>query len=77
MEEAERTELSAELMTAAETAPRPKKETAVGVRYCSTIGRIMRMSSSGIPPSAVRFPAYVVLLQSKWGNTICVGKTIS
>ena len=48
MEEAERTEESAEDMTAADTAPRPKKEAALGVRYCSTIGRIIRVSSFGI-----------------------------
>ena len=48
MEEAERTEESAEDMTAADTAPRPKKEAALGVRYCNTIGRIIRVSSLGI-----------------------------
>ena len=48
MEEAERTEESAEDMTAADTAPRPKKEAALGVRYCSTMGRIIRVSSLGM-----------------------------
>lgn len=41
MEAAERTEESAELITAAEMAPRPTKETKEGVRYWITRGRIM------------------------------------
>jgi hypothetical protein len=45
MELAERTLESAEDMTAAETAPKPKKDTKLGVRYCRTIGRIMLVSS--------------------------------
>jgi hypothetical protein len=44
MELAERTLESAELMTAADTAPRPKKDTKSGVRYCSTIGKIIDVS---------------------------------
>jgi hypothetical protein len=52
MELAESTLESAEDITAAETAPRPKKETKLGVRYCRTIGRIMLVSSvvSGYAP---------------------------
>lgn len=46
MDAADNTEESAELITAADTAPRPKKETKSGVRYCSTIGRIMLVSDS-------------------------------
>lgn len=45
MELADRMEESAEDMTAAETAPSPKKEMYAGQRYCSTIGRIMSPSS--------------------------------
>ena len=41
MELAERMEESAEDMTAAETAPRPKKETKGGQRCWRTMGRIM------------------------------------
>lgn len=46
MELAERTLESAEDITAADTAPRPKNETKSGVRYCNTIGKIMLVSSS-------------------------------
>jgi hypothetical protein len=46
MELAESTLESAEDMTAAETAPKPKKDTKLGVRYCRTIGRIMLVSSA-------------------------------
>lgn len=46
MEAADRTDESAEDMTAAETAPRPKKETKSGVRYCKTMGRIMLVWST-------------------------------
>lgn len=38
--------LSAEDITAADTAPSPKKETKSGVRYCRTNGRIMLVSVS-------------------------------
>lgn len=38
--------LSAEDITAAETAPSPKKDTKSGVRYCRTIGKIMLVSVS-------------------------------
>lgn len=43
---ADNTDESAEDMTAAETAPRPKKDTKSGVKYCNTIGRIMLVSSA-------------------------------
>lgn len=46
MELAERMLLSAEDITAADTAPNPKKETKSGVKYCKTIGRIMLVSAS-------------------------------
>ncbi len=39
MELAERTEESAEDITAAEIAPRPKNDTHFGVRYCRTKGK--------------------------------------
>lgn len=45
MELAERMEESADDMTAADTAPRPKKDTNGGQRCCSTIGRIMSACS--------------------------------
>lgn len=41
MELAERMDESADDMTAADTAPRPKKETKGGQRCWSTMGRIM------------------------------------
>ena len=46
MDDAERTDESAEDITAALTAPRPKKAITPGVRYCNTMGRIILMSSS-------------------------------
>lgn len=46
MDAAESTDESAEDMTAAETAPRPKNDTKSGVRYCSTIGNIMLVCST-------------------------------
>ena len=42
IDEADNTEESAEDMTAAETAPRPKNETKAGVKYCKTMGKIIR-----------------------------------
>jgi len=45
---AERTDESAEDMTAAETAPRPIKVTQAGHRYCITNGRIIFSSPGGI-----------------------------
>lgn len=52
MELADKTLESADDITAADTAPRPKKETKSGVRYCNTIGRIILVSSavSGMGP---------------------------
>lgn len=43
---ADNTEESADDITAADTAPRPKKETKSGVKYCKTIGNIMLVSSA-------------------------------
>ena len=42
IDDADNTEESADDITAAETAPRPKNETKAGVRYCKTIGKIIR-----------------------------------
>ena len=44
----ESVELSALLITAAETAPKPIAATQVGVRYCMTRGKTSRRSSVGI-----------------------------
>ena len=55
MELADRTEESADDMTAADTAPRPMKETAVGVRYCRTRGSVRRGSSIIALPLPVPF----------------------
>lgn len=46
IELADRTLESADDITAAETAPNPKKDTKSGVKYCSTIGNIMLVSSA-------------------------------
>lgn len=46
MELADKILLSADDITAAETAPSPKKDTKSGVRYCRTIGKIMLVSVS-------------------------------
>ena len=48
MELADRILESAEDMTAADTAPRPIKETAVGVRYWSTMGRTSDFLNSAV-----------------------------
>jgi len=48
IELAERTDESAEDMTAAETAPRPMNVTHGGHKYCITIGRIIFSSPRGI-----------------------------
>ena len=45
MELAERTDESADDMTAAEMAPRPTNEIPIGVRYCKTRGKVKRLSS--------------------------------
>lgn len=50
MELAERTDESAEDMTAAEIAPRPKNETHLGVRYCRTRGRTSLVSEIVVLP---------------------------
>lgn len=46
IEAADKTDESAEDITAADTAPNPKNETKSGVRYCRTMGRIMLVSAS-------------------------------
>lgn len=46
IELADRMLLSAEDITAADTAPNPKNETKSGVKYCKTNGRIMVVSLS-------------------------------
>ena len=45
MELAERTEESADDITAAEMAPKPKNETHLGVRYCRTKGNTSLVSA--------------------------------
>ena len=51
MAEAERMEESADDMTAADTAPSPRKETAGGQRNCKHMGRIRFRRSSGMGSS--------------------------
>ena len=48
MELAERKMESVEDITAADTAPSPTNDTGVGVRYCSTMGRISVLSKSTV-----------------------------
>lgn len=43
---AERTDESADDITAADTAPKPKNDTKSGVKYCKTIGKIILVSSA-------------------------------
>lgn len=65
IELAERMEESADDITAADTAPRPKKEIQGGHRCCSTMGRIISdwsFSLGGIAP-------YVVWFQSGEDNS--------
>ena len=50
MEDADRTELSADDITAADTDPNPKNAMKGGHRYCRTIGKIIRASSSARVP---------------------------
>jgi hypothetical protein len=61
MELALRTLESAEDMTAAEMAPRPKNATTPGVMYCKTIGRMSFCRSGGIG----KVPLYSVRFQSR------------
>jgi hypothetical protein len=67
MELALRMEESAELITAAETAPSPMKATKDGVKFCSTNGRTRRASDSCSPEDPGILPN-VVLVQSKSCN---------
>lgn len=66
IELAESTLESAEDITAADTAPKPKNDTKSGVKNCSTIGRIILVSS------AVKGygPVYVVSFQATIENQI-------
>ena len=64
MELADRMLLSAEDITAADTAPRPKKDTKAGVKYWSTIGRIM-VFSAGVNGQG---PVYSVSFQAENKN---------
>lgn len=43
---ADSTDESADDITAADTAPKPKNETKSGVKYCNTIGKIILVSSA-------------------------------
>ena len=47
---ADNTEESADDMTAAATAPSPKKDTTVGHKYCITNGKTYRPSLAGSEP---------------------------
>ena len=42
IDDADNTDESADDITAADTAPSPKKDTNAGVRYCKTMGKIIR-----------------------------------
>lgn len=46
IEAADKTDESADDMTAAETAPKPKNDTKSGVKYCKTMGKIMLVWSA-------------------------------
>lgn len=46
IEAADKTDESADDITAADTAPNPKNDTKSGVKYCKTIGNIMLVSSA-------------------------------
>ena len=61
IELADKTEESADDMTAADTAPRPTKVIGAGQRYCITIGRINFSSSFRI---GIRFDGKSVFDQS-------------
>lgn len=75
IELADKTEESAEDITAAETAPRPKKDTKSGVKCCKTIGKIILVWSSvnGYGPVyAVSFHAEILreLLKDSSGEML-------
>ena len=72
MELADRILESAEDMTAAETAPSPMNATAVGVKYCSTRGRIIDLSTTSVSLLALSYSA--VCFQST--NTIVAVSTV-
>lgn len=52
-------------ITAAATAPRPMKDTQVGVRYCMTRGRMLDAWSLGMGTGFLSTVAYVVAFQSE------------
>ena len=56
MEAAERTDESAELMTAADTAPRPMNVTHLGVKYWKTSGTTIDVCSGGMLVEVVALP---------------------
>ncbi len=58
MDAAERTDVSAEDMTAADTAPSPKNATHWGHRYCMTMGKMSLFSSSGMGSTPTRDVAF-------------------
>lgn len=60
IELADKIEESADDITAAETAPRPKREMYTGQRYFRTIGKIMSASSLALGSSV----PYVVWFQA-------------
>lgn len=64
IEAADRIEESADDMTAADRAPRPRKVMIGGQRYCRVMGRIIGMSSLGIgtgPGHEVRFQSEIIV----------------
>ena len=69
MELAERTEESAEDMTAAEIAPKPKKETHLGVRYCRTKGSTSLVSD-------IVVLSFVNVLGDAWVQSKIISKTV-
>lgn len=66
IDEADNTEESADDITAADTAPKPKNETKSGVKYCNTIGKIMLVSCS----VSGHGPVYAVSFQAKQENNL-------
>lgn len=68
MDAADRMDESEEDMTAAETAPSPTKETAAGVRYCSTMGSTREVCSA----SRGRGPVKAVSFHAEKGKCVLV-----
>ena len=66
IEDADKTDESAEDITAAETEPKPKNATYGGVKYCKTIGKIILASSADkVPLCKICPPVYAVSFQSE------------